>query len=227
MATTACGGGQRRLNAYNPRMLNIVLGTHNAKKLAELEELLPRDAVRLTSLADLPDAIEVEETGATFQENAALKATVQARQLGRWVLAEDSGISVDALDGRPGVFSARYAGDSADDDANNQRLLSELQGVPASRRGAHYNCQLCLADPAGQVRLEATGYCHGRIAERPAGRNGFGYDPLFVIPEYHRTFGQLDPLVKRILSHRGRGLRMMIPPLLKLARSASGVAGQP
>lgn len=200
-------------------MLNIVLGTHNAKKLAELKQLLPAQHVRLTSLAELPEALEVDETGTTFRENAALKATVQALHLGRWVLAEDSGISVDALDGRPGVFSARYAGEPADDAANNQRLLDELQGVPESRRGAHYTCQLCLSDPAGQVRLEGTGYCHGRIAQQEAGAHGFGYDPLFVVPEYHRTFGQLDPLVKRILSHRGRALRPFVPALLQLARS--------
>lgn len=197
-------------------MFNLVLGTHNAKKLAELRALLPGDMIELHSLAEVDGAIEVAETGTTFQENAALKATAQARHLGRWVLAEDSGISVDALDGRPGVFSARFAGPDSDDDANNERLLKELAGVPEEKRGAHYTCQLCLADPAGNIRLEETGTCHGRIALERHGESGFGYDPFFLIPEYHQTFGQLGPVVKRALSHRARALRAFLPKLLRL-----------
>ncbi len=198
-------------------MLRLVLGTHNAKKLKELQEWLPTDRFAVSSLAEIPEAITVAETGTTFQANAALKATEQARHLGRWVLAEDSGISVAALDGRPGVYSARYAGPDADDAANNARLLEELAGVSDERRQAFYTCQLCLADPAGCVRLEATGQCHGRIGWRLAGTAGFGYDPLFVIPEYHRTFGQLGAVVKRALSHRSRALRRFVPRLLRLA----------
>jgi len=197
-------------------MFELVLGTHNAKKLIELRLLLPEDQVRLLSLADLPDAIDVDETGDTFTANAALKATEQAKHLGRWVLAEDSGLTVDALDGQPGVYSARYAGEHGDDEANNEKLLRELDGVPADRRGAQFNSYLCLSDPAGQVRIEENDVVRGRIATERSGSGGFGYDPLFIIREYHRTFGDLDLTVKRAISHRSRALRRFIPKLMRL-----------
>lgn len=200
-------------------MFDLVLGTHNAKKLIELRLLLPEDRFRLTSLAEIPEAIEVDETGDTFAANAALKATEQARHLGRWVLAEDSGLTVDALGGAPGVISARYAGEHGDDEANNDKLLEELRDVPDENRGAQFNCFLCLSDPQGNVRLEASGQCSGRIAHSRSGVAGFGYDPLFIIREYHRTFGELDLTVKRAISHRSRGLRQLIPKLVRLADS--------
>lgn len=200
-------------------MFDLVLGTHNAKKLVELRLLLPEDQVNLTSLSEIDEAIDVEETGDTFAANAALKATEQAKHLGRWVLAEDSGLTVDALRGDPGVLSARYAGTHGDDNANNKRLLRELEGVPDEKRGAQFNCYLCLSDPSGHVHLEEHGRCGGRIATRPTGKAGFGYDPLFVIPEYHRTFGELDLTVKRALSHRSRALRAFVPKLLRLIAS--------
>ena len=201
-------------------MFELVLGTHNAKKLIELRMLLPEDQVRLLSLADIPDAIEVAETGETFQANAALKATEQATHLGRWVLAEDSGLTVDALQGRPGVYSARYAGEQCDDEANNDKLLQELDGVPPARRGAKFNSYLCLSDPSGQVRLEEHGTCSGRIGYERSGKGGFGYDPLFIIREYHRTFGDLDLTVKRAISHRSRALRKFVPKFLRLTANA-------
>lgn len=197
-------------------MFELVLGTHNAKKLIELRLLLPADQVQLLSLADLPDAIDVDETGDTFTANAALKATEQAKHLGRWVLAEDSGLTVDALKGQPGVYSARYAGDHGDDEANNEKLLRELDGVPPDRRGAQFNSYLCLSDPTGQVRIQEHGVVCGRIATVRSGSGGFGYDPLFIIREYHRTFGDLDLTVKRAISHRSRALRCFIPKLLRL-----------
>ena len=196
----------------------LVLGTNNAKKLIELELLLPKDQVLLKSLADFPNSIDVEETGDTFTANAALKATEQAKRLGKWVLAEDSGLTVDALQGAPGVFSARYAGEHGDDEANNDKLLAELDGVPAEKRGAQFNSYLCLSDPTGRVRLEEHGVCGGRITDRRSGTAGFGYDPLFLIPEYHRTFGDLDLAVKRAISHRSRALRQFIPKLLRLVQ---------
>lgn len=198
-------------------MFDLVLGTHNAKKLIELRLLLPEDRFRLTSLAEIPEAIEVDETGDTFAANAALKATEQAKHLGRWVLAEDSGLTVDALGGAPGVISARYAGEHGDDEANNDKLLEQLRDVPDEKRGAQFNCFLCLSDPEGNVRLEANGQCCGRIAHERSGGAGFGYDPLFIIREYHRTFGELDLAVKRAISHRSRGLRKLIPELCRLA----------
>jgi XTP/dITP diphosphohydrolase len=197
-------------------MFDLVLGTHNAKKLIELRLLLPEDQVELTSLEELPGAIDVEETGDTFAANAVLKATEQAKLQGRWVLAEDSGLTVDALRGKPGVFSARYAGNHGDDEANNDKLLRELEAVPEEKRGAQFNCYLCLSDPSGQVRLEEHGQCAGRIATTRTGNAGFGYDPLFIIREYHRTFGELDLTVKRAISHRSRALRRLVPKLLRL-----------
>ena len=200
-------------------MFDLVLGTNNAKKLIELRLLLPEDRIGLTSLAEIPSAIDVEETGDTFRANAALKATEQAKHLGRWVLAEDSGLTVDALGGRPGVLSARFAGKHGEDEANNDKLLSELEGLPEDKRNAQFNCFVCLSDPQGKVVLEEHGVCCGRFAESRSGKGGFGYDPLFIIREYHRTFGELDLTVKRAISHRSRALRQLIPKLLAVADS--------
>jgi XTP/dITP diphosphohydrolase len=196
----------------------LVLGTHNRKKGEELVDLLAPLGIQLVTLADLPDAIRVVEDGQTFAENARLKAGAQAAYLGRWVLAEDSGLAVDALRGAPGVFSARWSGPEATDEANNRKLLAELAGVPLERRAAHYVCHAALADPAGQVVAETSGECHGRIRLEAAGGGGFGYDPLFEVIEYHRTFGELSPIVKRCLSHRSRALRHLLPHIERLVR---------
>lgn len=185
----------------------IVLGTRNRKKGLELAELLSPLGIGFATLADFPDAIEVVESGDTFGDNARLKAAEQARHLGQWVLGEDSGLSVDALGGRPGVYSARYAGENADDEANNDKLLAELANVPLDYRTAFYTCHMALADPLGAVVLETEDYCRGRIRFERAGGGGFGYDPLFEIVEYHRTFGELSAAVKSCLSHRARALR--------------------
>ncbi|MEM9587077.1 MAG: non-canonical purine NTP pyrophosphatase, partial [Planctomycetota bacterium] len=180
-------------------MFDLVLGTGNKKKLVELRMLLPEDRTQLTAIGEIPEAIEVVEDADTFAGNAAKKATEQARHLGRWVLAEDSGLCVDALGGAPGVFSARFAGQHGDDEANNQKLLEELEGVPEERRGAHYVCHLCLSDPAGNVKLQQSGECHGRIGTERVGTGGYGYDPLIVVREYHRTVGSMDLVVKRAI----------------------------
>jgi XTP/dITP diphosphohydrolase len=136
--------------------------------------------------------------------------------LSRWVLADDSGLEVDALGGAPGVYSARFAGPDATDDANNRRLLELLRHTPLEERDARYVCHVTLADPSGTIRAESHETCRGRIRFEPAGANGFGYDPLFEIVEYHRTFGELGPLVKRALSHRARAMRAMVPKLVAL-----------
>jgi len=197
----------------------LVLGTRNRKKGLELLDLLgPYDFV-LRTLADIPDALEVEETGRDFGENAALKAVEQARHLKQWVLGEDSGLCVDVLDGRPGVFSARYSGPQATDRSNNELLLEELREVAEPRRGAQYVCHVVVADPRGQIRARCEEYCRGRIRTEPAGSAGFGYDPLFEIAEYHQTFGELGESVKSVLSHRSRALRRLLPELLQLQRS--------
>jgi XTP/dITP diphosphohydrolase len=190
-----------------PELPTIVLGTRNRKKGLELAELLAPLGIRFATLGDFPNAIEVAETGDTFGDNARLKAAEQAKHLGEWVLGEDSGLSVDALGGRPGVYSARYAGENATDEANNDKLLAELADVPLEKRTAFYTCHMTLSDPAGNVLLETEDYCRGRIRFERSGSGGFGYDPLFEIVEYHRTFGELSAAVKSCLSHRARALR--------------------
>ena len=200
-------------------MFDLVLGTNNQKKLIELRLMLPEQHYSLHSLSEIPDSIEVEETGSTFSENAMLKATEQAKHLGRWVLAEDSGLAVDALKGAPGVYSARYAGEHGDDEANNAKLLKELAGVPSEKRTARYHCEVCLSDPEGNVRITTGGICGGLIRTEASGTGGFGYDPLFEIREYHKTFAELDLTVKRALSHRSRALRQLLPQLRRLVAS--------
>lgn len=194
-------------------MADLVLGTNNRKKGIELAELAASLPIEIKTLADFADASEVAETGDTFAANAALKATQYARQLGQWVLADDSGLCVDALGGRPGVYSARYAGPSATDEDNNNRLLADLAGMAVEQRSAHYVCHATLADPSGSIRGEAEEECHGRILFARQGIGGFGYDPLFEIIEYHRTFGELSPEVKSCLSHRARAMRKLLPAI--------------
>jgi XTP/dITP diphosphohydrolase len=200
----------------------LILGTRNHKKAAELRQLLAPHAFALLTLDQVPSSIEVEETGSSFAENACLKASLQAAHLRNWVVGEDSGLAVDALDGAPGVYSARFSGPQATDQTNNTLLLEKLSGVPLERRGAHYVCHVALADPQGRVRLQCQGHCRGRIRTQPAGTGGFGYDPLFEIVEYHQTFGQLGPVVKSVLSHRGRALRQFIPRLMEVLRENDG-----
>ena len=200
----------------------LLLGTSNRKKAAELAELLVPHGVDIQTLADIADAISVVEDGATFEENACKKAAEQAHHLRRWVLGEDSGLCVDALDGRPGVFSARFSGPTATDESNNRLLLEQLRDVPSEKRTAHYVCCAALADPTGQVRAESRGACRGRIRTEPAGHGGFGYDPLFEVVEYHRTFGELGPLVKQVLSHRGRAMRAIVPQIVRLLTGSPG-----
>jgi XTP/dITP diphosphohydrolase len=175
----------------------------------------------LKTLADFPAAIEVAETGTTFAENARLKATVQARHLQHWVLGEDSGLSVDALQGAPGVYSARFSDPGATDERNNALLLEKLAAVPLEKRGAHYTCYAALSDPNGNIQAESEGICRGRILTQPAGSGGFGYDPLFEVVECHRTFGELAPAVKAVLSHRSRAIRQLVPNILALIQSGN------
>jgi XTP/dITP diphosphohydrolase len=196
----------------------LVLGTRNRKKAIELVDLLAPFGIELRTLSDCPQALEVEETGDTFAANAALKATVQARHLGQWVLGEDSGLCVDALGGAPGVISARYSGPKATDEENNRKLLAELGNRPPEQRTAHYVCHATLSDPNGQVLADSEGRCYGRIRAEGSGNAGFGYDPLFEIVEYHRTFGELGATVKSVLSHRSRALRQIVPAIVRYCR---------
>jgi len=197
----------------------LIVGTTNVAKGRELAALLVPLGFSVQTLDKAGPAIEVVEDGDTFAANAQKKAQELSRHFGAWVLADDSGLEVFALDGRPGVFSARYAGVGASDGANNDKLLAELADVPASRRGARYVCHVAAADPQGMVRAESADVCHGRIVTAPRGSGGFGYDPLFELLEYHRTFGELGPHVKSALSHRARAMRAIAPQLVALARS--------
>jgi XTP/dITP diphosphohydrolase len=198
----------------------LVLGTTNVGKVRELAPLLAPHGIGCRSLAEMPGAVEVEETGDTFAANAALKAAAQAAALDAWVLAEDSGLVVPALDGAPGVYSARFAGPPpADDprpadDRNNAALLAGLSGRVMTDRDAHYACHAALAAPGGRIVATAAGVCHGRIATAARGGGGFGYDPLFIVREYHRTFGELAPAVKAVISHRARAVRGILPMIV-------------
>lgn len=191
----------------------LVLGTRNRKKRQEIVEILSDLGLEFGDLNDWPDVPDVVEDGDTFEANARKKAVETARAVKHWVLAEDSGLVVPALDGAPGVYSARYAGTQGDDAANNVKLLAALVDVPDDRRGAYYTCTAVLADPAGEVKAVSEGQCHGVILRAARGDGGFGYDPLFMIPENHRTFGELSPVVKHALSHRYRALARLRPAL--------------
>ena len=198
-------------------MFKLVLGSRNRKKLGEMADLLGDLGLELTDLSPWPDAPEVAETAGTFVGNAALKAVTLAPLLGEWVLGEDSGLCVPALGGDPGVDSALYAGVHGDDAANNAKLLATMADLTGEQRVAYYVSTAVLADPTGQVRAQVEGRCHGRIATERHGRGGFGYDPLFLVPEYGRTFGELPPEVKRQMSHRANALRQLREVLRGLA----------
>ncbi len=195
----------------------IVLASRNKKKTQEVAELLAPAGFRVVPVTDFPDVPEVIEDGDTFAANAAKKATEVAVALGQWVIGEDSGLRVDALNGAPGIYSARYSGEGAIDESNNAKLVAELADVPEAKRGAGYVCSVALSNPAGEVRLAGEGTCRGRIVLEPRGDGGFGYDPYFLIPEFHQTFGQLSALVKHTLSHRARAFATFTPQLKTLA----------
>ena len=204
---------------FFPAMFTLVFGTNNRKKGIELAELLAPYNIEVRTLADFDKKLDVIEDGQTFLDNARKKAVEQAIFLNAWVIGEDSGLCVDALDGAPGVFSARFAALSDDKNANdtdnNRLLLEKLTDVPLEKRTAHYICTAVLSDPKGMVCGESEGHCRGRILFHCSGEGGFGYDPLFEVVEYHQTFGMLPPAVKRAVSHRARAMRKLIPQTLK------------
>ena len=187
--------------------MDLLIATTNAGKLAEIEAALEELPVRILSLNDFPDAPEVVEDGATFEENALKKARTIAAFAGLPTLADDSGLEVEALGGAPGIHSARYSGEGADDARNNRKLLDQLAGLPEERRGARFVCVLALCGPQGEWLFRAE--CPGRIAFEPRGVNGFGYDPLFFYAPLGRTFGELDREAKSRVSHRGIALQKL------------------
>lgn len=193
--------------------MKVVLASNNPGKLRELDAVLRPMGWELVAQGDL-GVPETEETGTTFEANALLKARHAAACTGLAALADDSGIEVDALDGRPGVYSARYAGPQCDDEANNRLLLRELEGVPEEQRGARYQCVIALVRTAEDPDpLIVRGAWEGRILEAPQGHNGFGYDPLFYVPTHGCASAELEPDVKNALSHRGAALRALVERL--------------
>ncbi len=186
--------------------LELVVATKNKKKLQEIRDILKDLDVRLISLAEYENLPRVIENGRTFRENAAKKALKLARFTGKLTMGEDSGLCVEALQGRPGVYSSRFAGKSKSDRQNNLKVLRLLEGVPAKRRTAYYASAIALADKNGLIGV-VEGKCRGRIGFEQRGSTGFGYDPLFVIPRYRRTFAELGPGIKHTMSHRFRALK--------------------
>jgi XTP/dITP diphosphohydrolase len=188
----------------------LVLATRNRGKVAEIRELLEGFGIELLTLADFPNMPEVVEDGETFEANARKKAGVVARCTGLPALADDSGLEVDALKGAPGVRSARFAGDHATYTQNNEKLLRLIKKVSLEKRTARFRCVLALAFPDGDGTIQTLeGACEGRITEQPQGENGFGYDPLFFVPELGKTFAQINRSEKGKISHRGRALRQL------------------
>lgn len=182
-------------------MDELIIATKNAGKAKEFQQFFAQLHIRVKSLLDFDDLPDVEETGTTFAENARLKAETIAELLDMPVLADDSGLEIDALQGRPGIYSARYAGVDKDDEANIRKVLEEMQSVPMEKRTARFVCVLALAEK-GKETVITEGYCEGKIALHPAGENGFGYDPIFIPEGYTNTLAELNPSVKQEISHR-------------------------
>ena len=211
------------MNPQPSRPREIVLATRNPGKLREIRAELGHLPVRVLGLADLPDVDEPAETGATFAENARDKALYYARRTGRWCLADDSGLAVDALGGEPGIRSARYAAETfpphadraARDAANTAKLLAAMSDADEPRRTARFVCHLALADPRG-VLIETSAALAGRITREGAGENGFGYDPVFFVPEAGCTAAEMPPEAKNAVSHRGQAVRQFAARLKAL-----------
>jgi XTP/dITP diphosphohydrolase len=192
--------------------VRLLVATRNKGKVAELADLLTDVQIKWQGLEDIPQVDDVAETGRTFEENVILKATSYAEQTGLLTLADDSGLEVDALDGRPGVHTARYGGLRLTPVQRYKRLLEDMNGVPWPKRTARFRCVMALATPKGVVGTES-GVCEGMIALEPAGEGGFGYDPIFYLPEMRKTMAQLPAGEKQRISHRGRAI-IAITPLL-------------
>ena len=188
----------------NKNKFQILMATKNSGKIKELKELLADLPIKLLSLKDFPDVIEVEETGATFAENAALKAQSYALQTKIYALADDSGLEVAALDGAPGIFSARYAGENVSDETRIEKLLEEMSRTQNENRAARFVCAMSIADRTGEIIFTAEEFCEGTIAFKQRGQNGFGYDPVFIPSGFDKTFGELSASIKRKISHRAR-----------------------
>lgn len=190
-------------------MKKIIIATKNEGKVREFKDFFNKYGIQVQSLLDLSDPIpDIEETGDTFEENAALKAEQIASIYQQPVLADDSGLMVDALGGQPGIYSARYAGEEKSDSKNNEKLLRELEIIPDSKRTAKFICVLAIAFPEGET-IFRTGYVEGKIGFEPIGNYGFGYDPIFIPEGYNQTMAELPPEVKNEISHRSHAIRKL------------------
>lgn len=198
--------------------MEILIATQNKGKIRELKELLHDSSFILRGLDEFSNITDVEETGSTFSENVILKAKSYALQTGLWTLADDSGLEVEALDGRPGVLSARFAGDGekTSDEENTQKLLDELKKSKNNSRAARFFCAMSISDENGEIKYLAEGICNGRIAATPIGINGFGYDPVFIPDGFENTFGELSSEIKQKISHRAKALKKIIAFLKKI-----------
>lgn len=190
--------------------VELFIATKNVGKIREIEELLADLPVKLRNASEFKDIIEPEETGKTFADNAILKAKYYAEKTGIWSLADDSGLEVEALNGEPGVFSARYGGAEATNEEKIAKLLFELKQTNDKNRLARFVCSMAIADNKGEVKFLADGICQGKIENKPIGTNGFGYDPIFIPEGYSETFGVLSGEIKQKISHRSRAIEKII-----------------
>jgi len=188
--------------------VEIVLATRNEGKLQEIRDLLKWQDLKIISLREIPQAPIIRECGITFEENALIKAEVIASFTNKVTVADDSGLEVNTLNGQPGIYSARFAGENASDDENNKELLRRLKGFPIYRRGASFKCVVAVVDPRGKKGI-VEGECSGIIQFEESGNSGFGYDPLFFVPEYGKTFAELSPEIKNKISHRGKAMEKL------------------
>lgn len=206
---------KKEAKASGPKHTKIIAATANSGKLAEIRQLLARFHCDVVSMVEAGITVDAEESGSTFEENALIKATGVWKATGGIVLADDSGLEVDFLGGAPGVYSARYAGHGATDSDRNDKLLDALSGVPADKRTARFVCAAAVVLPDGD-NIVVRGVCDGIIAFKPKGANGFGYDPLFYVPEYGLTIAQMDAGLKNKISHRGNALRKIAEELERI-----------
>ena len=197
-------------------MLKLLIASSNQGKIKEIKQRFAKYELEILGLGDLSQVEEVIEDGETFKANALKKARVRAQRTCLNTLADDSGLVVDYLDGSPGVYSARFAGPKATDQENNQKLLSKLKGVPKEKRTAHFKCVAALVLPEENVEITVSGSCSGIITEKPRGKNGFGYDPLFYVPEYDKTMAELPLRIKNKISHRAEALDKIETKIKKL-----------
>ena len=197
----------------------FLVATHNQGKVREFATMLADLNLTWLGLADVGITLDVAETGRSFYENAVLKARGYAAESGLVTLADDSGLEVDGLNGRPGIHTGRYGGEGLTHAQRYQKLLSELLGVPWAERTARFRCVIVVARPDGALLGSTEGVCEGYIAEAPAGSGGFGYDPVFYLPQQQKTMAQLEPSLKNQISHRGQALQKIEPLLRQLAGS--------